>query len=53
MTAWPYPGIHVYAVKPFAGGQEWTVSSDDLLHARTMLEVASRCAGKEDRGTRK
>ena len=34
------PGIHVYAVKPFAGGQERTVSRDDLLHARTPLEVS-------------
>ena len=39
VTAWPYPGIHMYAVKPFAGGQERTVSRDDLLHARTPLEV--------------
>ena len=40
VTARPYPGIHVYAVKPFAGGQEQIVSGDDLLHARTPLEVA-------------
>ena len=40
VTARPYPGIHVYAVKLFAGGQERTVSRDDLLHARTPLEVA-------------
>ena len=40
MTAQPYPAIHVHAVKPFAGGQEWTISQDDLLHARTLLEVA-------------
>lgn len=40
VTAQPYPAIHVYAVKPFAGGQEWTISQDDLLHARTLLEVA-------------
>ena len=53
VTAWPYPGIYMYAVKPFAGGQEQIVSRDNLLHARTMLEVASRCARKEDRGTRK
>ena len=39
MTARPYPGIHVYAVKPFAGAQERTVSRDDLLLARTLLEV--------------
>ena len=39
VTARPYPGIHVYAVKPFSGGQERTVSRDDLLHARTPLEV--------------
>ena len=40
VTAQPYPAIHVHAVKPFAGGQEWTISQDDLLHARTLLEVA-------------
>ena len=40
VTARPYPGIHVYTVKPFAGGQEQIVSGDDLLHARTPLEVA-------------
>ena len=40
VTARPYPGIHVDAVKPFSGGQERTVSRDDLLHARTPLEVA-------------
>ena len=44
VTAWPYPGIHMYAVKPFAGGQERTVSRDDLLHARTPLEVGKDVA---------
>ena len=40
VTARPYPGIHVYAVRPFAGEQERTVSRDDLLLARTPLEVS-------------
>ena len=39
VTARPYPGIHVDAVKPFAGGQERTVGRDNLLLARTPLEV--------------
>ena len=35
MTARPYPGIHVYGVKPFSGGQ------DDLLPARAPLTAAA------------
>ena len=30
----------MHAVKPFIGGQEWTISQDNLLRARTLLEVA-------------
>ena len=41
VTARPYPGIHVYGVKPFSGGQERTLSRDDLLPARAPLAVAA------------
>ena len=41
MTARPYPDIHVYGVKPFSGGQERTLSRDDLLSARAPLAAAS------------
>ena len=41
MTARPYPGIHVYGVKPFSGGQEWTLSRDDLLPVRAPLAAAA------------
>ena len=37
VTARPYPGIHAYGVKPFSGGQERTLSRDDLLPARAPL----------------
>ena len=37
----PYPGIHVYGVKPFSGGQERTHSRDDLLPARAPLAAAA------------
>ena len=40
-TARPYPGIHVYGVKPFSGGQERTLSRDDLLSARAPLAAAT------------
>ena len=40
VTARPYPGIHVYGVKPFSGGQERTLSRDDLLPARALLAAA-------------
>ena len=38
MTARPYPR---YGVKPFSGGQEWTLSRDDLLPVRAPLAVAA------------
>ena len=41
VTARPYPGIHVYGVKPFSGGQERTLSRDDLLPARAPLAAAA------------
>ena len=41
VTARPYPGIHVYGVKPFCGGQERTLSRDDLLPARAPLATAA------------
>ena len=41
VTARPYPGIHVYGVKPFCGGQERTLSRDDLLPARAPLAAAA------------
>ena len=41
VTAHPYPGIHVYGVKPFSGGQERTLSRDDLLPARAPLATAA------------
>ena len=41
VTARPYPGIHVYGVKPFSGGQERSLSRDDLLPARAPLTAAA------------
>ena len=41
VTARPYPSIHVYGVKPFSGGQERTLSRDDLLPARSPLAAAT------------
>ena len=41
VTARPYPGIHVYGVKPFSGGQERTLSRDNLLPARAPLAAAA------------
>ena len=41
VTARPYPGIHVYGVKPFSGGQERTLSRVYLLPARAPLAAAS------------
>ena len=34
-----YPGIHVYTVRPLAGGPEQTISQDDLLSARALLNI--------------
>ena len=41
VTARPYPGILVYRVKPFSGGQERTLSRDDLLPARAPLAATA------------
>ena len=47
VTARPYPGIHVYGVKPFSGGQERTLSRDDLLPARAPLAPAAEEPARE------
>ena len=41
VTARPYPGIHVYGVKPFSGGQERTLCRDDLFPARAPLAAVA------------
>ena len=47
VTARPYPGIHVYGVKPFSGWQERTLSRDDLLPARAPLAAAAEKPTRE------
>ena len=48
VTARPYPGIHVYGVKPFSGGQKRTLSRDDLFACQDTIGCCRR--GTADTG---